>query len=384
MTFSGALCVFRWSRANRQTRVLSQIVTASSSLILCSPALASWTTISLHNPAHVSSQALHISGTQVVGFADVGPGAATFVEASLWSASTQARTNLNTPSFPSAVVNANSNNTQVGYVGALGNFSLRRAAMWNGSSGTYVDLHPANALHSEAHDASGGVQVGRARFDGIQSAVLWSGSAASVVNLHPSGAVFSEALGADGGVQVGRIINSNNALRAALWTGTAASFVDLNPVGASESSAFDAIGGMQVGFANLSGFREAGLWNGSAASWQSLHPAVASASQANAIFGSYQGGFAQYGNATTFAAFWSGSAGSYEDLHQYLPAGYTESWTHGISVVGNDIYAVGWAQNAAGAREAWMWTRPIPAPGAAAMLGLGGMVAMRRRRVAHL
>jgi uncharacterized protein (TIGR03382 family) len=30
--------------------------------------------------------------------------------------------------------------------------------------------------------------------------------------------------------------------------------------------------------------------------------------------------------------------------------------------------------------EALLWTQPIPAPGAAVVLGLGGLVAARRRR----
>jgi hypothetical protein len=33
-----------------------------------------------------------------------------------------------------------------------------------------------------------------------------------------------------------------------------------------------------------------------------------------------------------------------------------------------------------GRLEALLWTRPIPAPSAAAVLGLGGLVATRRRR----
>jgi len=109
------------------------------------------------------------------------------------------------------------------------------AAMWSGTSDTFVDIHPAGYNRSWIGGAADDQAVGTAVLADVQHAGLWAGSASAFLDLHPPGAGSSEATAAEGGVQVGRV----NA-RAAAWIGNAASFVDLGaflPPGFSSSSA---------------------------------------------------------------------------------------------------------------------------------------------------
>ena len=83
------------------------------------------------------------------------------------------------------------------------------------------------------------------------------------------------------------------------------------------------------------------------------------------------------------ASLWSGTAASWVDLSPFLPAEYTQSEAWGISSDGINRYITGWGVRPTGGGqivEAWLLTQPIPTPGAAAMLGLGGLLAARRRR----
>ena len=83
------------------------------------------------------------------------------------------------------------------------------------------------------------------------------------------------------------------------------------------------------------------------------------------------------------AGLWSGAAASFEDLSLGLTGSWgatsaTSIWSDGI-----DLYIAGYGfNNTTGQYEALMWTRVIPAPGSLALLGLGGLVAARRRRMA--
>jgi hypothetical protein len=160
------------------------------------------------------------------------------------------------------------------------------AALWEGTSGSYVDLHPAVAMSSSARGASGGVQVGSASVPDAQAA-LWSGSADSFTSLHPAGATLSRAFGVHEGQQVGWAIFDTEP-NAVLWTGSAASAVNLHPAGASISEAWAAVhSGVQAGVAVLQGVLHAGLWTGSAESWFSLHellPADYTESEASGVW----------------------------------------------------------------------------------------------------
>jgi MYXO-CTERM domain-containing protein len=170
------------------------------------------------------------------------------------------------------------------------------------------------------------------------------------------------------------------SLRASLWSGTAASWVDLRPAGAGPSVAFAISGGQQVGYAEVRGWPRASLWSGTAASWVNLNPAGLLSSNAWAISGGQQVGWANVGGAQ-HASLWSGTAASWVDLHAFLPAGFSSSDALGISSDGVNTYVAGWGFNTlTGRQEALLWTQPIPTPGVAGLLGLGGVVALRRRR----
>jgi hypothetical protein len=69
------------------------------------------------------------------------------------------------------------------------------------------------------------------------------------------------------------------------------------------------------------------------------------------------------------------------DLHALLPSNYNYSEARSVWSDGVNTYVSGIGANATtGDFEALLWTQPIPAPGAVALLGLGGLFAARRRR----
>ncbi len=59
-----------------------------------------------------------------------------------------------------------------------------RAGMWTGSAASWMSLHPAQAQESQVYGASGVMQAGYVRIDGLVRAALWSGTPASWVDLH--------------------------------------------------------------------------------------------------------------------------------------------------------------------------------------------------------
>lgn len=124
----------------------------------------------------------------------------------------------------------------------------------------------------------------------------------------------------------------------------------------------------------------AGLWSGTAASWVDLHPAGSESSQAFGTSGTQQVGYAVIGGMT-HAGLWGGTAESWEDLSLALTGSWSNTSANGIWSDGLFTYVVGNGNNLeTGITEALLWTRPVPAPGAALLLALGGRWPARRRR----
>ena len=216
--------------------------------------------------------------------------------------------------------------------------------------------------------------------NGIAShAGLWTGTAASWIDLHPAGSTSSIAYGTSGSQQVGRAIVGLVG-RASLWTGSAASWIDLHPAGSTHSHALATSGANQVGAAIIGGVNRAGLWSGTAGSWVDLSPAGALHSSAAGVADAHQAGTAFVGGRNR-ASFWTGTAASWEDLSLSLTGSWGDTFANSVWGDATTLYIAGWGMNLTTDREeALLWTRPIPAPGAAALLGLCGVIAARRRR----
>ncbi|MEX2218286.1 MAG: hypothetical protein WD749_05950, partial [Phycisphaerales bacterium] len=82
------------------------------------------------------------------------------------------------------------------------------------------------------------------------------------------------------------------------------------------------------------------------------------------------------------AGVWFGTPESFLSIHQYLPPGYFNSVATSVAVENGTLYVGGYAWNGASQQEAFLWTGPIPAPGALLPLAAAGVFAWRRRRPA--
>jgi hypothetical protein len=192
---------------------------------------------------------------------------------------------------------------------------------------------------------------------------------------------MSSAYGTNGSNQA-RFAVVDGSYRASLWSGTAASWVDLNPVGSTDSVVSAIVGDQQAGYAWIGGQR-ASLWSGTADSWVDLQPpGVFGSSQVRGASGGLQVGTV-FVNDQYRASLWSGTAASWVDLSAFLSAEYMQSEAFAISSDGINRYITGFGVRPTGSGriiEAWLLMQPTPTPGAVEVLGLGGLLAARRRR----
>lgn len=124
-------------------------------------------------------------------------------------------------------------------------------------------------------------------------------------------------------------------------------------------------------------------WWYSAGARRSGALAASDGAESQVIGGAGEGRQAGYAvvDGVSRAGIWSGTADSWVDLSAFLPAGFTSSSASGISSDGVNIYVTGTGYNSFARRdEALLWTQPVPTPGAAAVLALGGILAAGRRR----
>lgn len=308
-----------------------------------------WSAFSLRPFAPGDSGVLGLDATQQVGTirTDVD-------RAALWMGSPGTYIDMHPVGASRSQAKDVESGRQVGSVDIRG---MTRASLWSGSSASWVDLSPSGSTLSIAHGMDSVNQVGTAIFPGGgDKAALWAGNAGSFVSLHPPGASHSQAFGVRGGAQVGYA--SFGADHAALWHGTASSCVDLNPVGASSSYAFGVWGDVQGGRATFGGIVHAGIWTGSAASWIDLAPPFATYSEVNAVSGSYQVGTV-LAPGVQHAVLWQGTVNSMVDLNDFLPPGYSSSVATGVWSDENGLWVSGWSWNQ-GHAEAMLWRRMPP------------------------
>ncbi len=110
-------------------------------------------------------------------------------------------------------------------------FQGLHAAMWMGSSSSFVDLHPLTAINSSINAASHGQQVGVINQWNSPHAVIWSNSIESLVDINPAGALESTLTECDSGLQIGHaLFDDGLGSHPGIWAGSAESFVDLTPV----------------------------------------------------------------------------------------------------------------------------------------------------------
>jgi hypothetical protein len=350
-----------------------------------SSAQAQWTVTILDPAGSTQSFGWACGGSQQVGQTVVGG----VTSASLWSGTAASWVDLSPAGATFSAARGATGSQQVGQATVDG---VSHAGLWNGTAASWVDLNPAGATSSNANGVSGPLQGGWASVGGVTRASLWSGTAASWVDLTPATVTSSTVNGISGSQQVGSFLTNNLVpfAHACLWSGTAASFVDLHPAAASNSQpgggsnsvALATDGTQQGGWAGVGSLaRAASLWSGTADSWVNLNPAGSVESVVNAMGDGLQVGFASF-RGDPHAVLWNGTAASFEDLDAYLPAGqFLQSRAQGISSDGVNLYITGWAvPHGPFNTSAVVWSRPLPTPGAAALLGLGGVFASRRRR----
>lgn len=342
---------------------------------------AQWTVTNLHPPGEwAGSWVSGTSASRQVGsvLPDGGSIGIGGRYASLWDGADQSWMNLHPVDdlWTESEALGVADHQQVGHVihaGLTAPVTLQRACLWSGTAESMVLLAD---VRSSALATSGTSQVGWVAMTlrGPGRASLWSGTPESRVDLHPAGASTSSAMGIHGSQQVGSADS-----HAGLWHGTADSWVDLHPVGATSSFAVGTTGTRQAGDAVIGGERHASLWSGTAASWVDLNPTGATVSSAAGIFGDWQVGYASFGDGP-HASLWNGTAGSWEDLSLTLSGSWIETFATGIWSDHATLSITGYGFNVDTERtEALLWTRAIPAPSNLAMLGFGGVAALRRR-----
>lgn len=354
-------------RRNRARRSVLDRVLIASITALAAPAVWAaeweWTAVALTDMGQTTyASAFGAGNGQQVGVLR-GPDGDS--HAALWSGSSASWVDLHpagvSESFSAA--NATSGVRQAGYIGLLEKY----ACIWSGTAASYVSLHPAAGLESEAMDIAGNQQVGWAFIAGTYRAVRWTGTAASLFSLHPSGASRSYALGTDGTFQCGYAV-INNLERAGMWSGTPASWINLQPFpNEAESRACavgdgQQVGGVEIGFNNYA----AALWSGSAASYVNLRPNFAADSFAWDVKGGMQVGYVRQSGGPRQAVIWNGTAQSVIYLAQYLPQGYGPASEARSIWIDQDgvVYVAGYAIQGT-TEQAVLWIRmpATPCPG---------------------
>lgn len=332
---------------------LRLIQTASLLVTLTAIASAQWTVTNLHPAGASRSQIQAVTGASQLGFAIVGG----VTSASFWSGSSSSWVNLHPGNAVSSRITGSDGTNHYGAV--QGTSFISSAARWSGNSIDWISLNPPGATHSEISAASGNQQVGTVAFNNIvYQAGIWSSTAASFVNLNPTGAIRSYAFGIGGNQQVGYAAIPNNGDSACLWTGTSGSWKSLHPFGASVSYAYGTSGSSQVGMVtSAAGLNKASLWYGTAESWVDLSPPGSTDAYALGVSGTTQVGYVSFGGAPR-ASLWRGSSSSWVNLQLMLPPNFLESVATSVYSDSSKVIVGGYGL-ALNQYQALLWTIPI-------------------------
>lgn len=331
-------------------RLMSQVrwAVVAAPLMIVACAHAQYTVHYLHPPGFSSSHVYDCYNGQLVGAAEA--------RGIVWPSVSSAPINVTPPTHGATVLFGTDGVRQVGQTAAPGNGI--HAAIWSGST-AYIDLHPGNAPTSFAYQIKGDWQVG-ATWPGPPTssrAALWNNTAGSHVDLHPVGFSNTSAFCLDGPYQFGQGSSPawHNVERPIRWSGTAASWVDFTPPGGDRGSIAEARQGVQVGQVRMNFTTwEAGLWSGTPESFVRLHPQGPASSNANSVANGRQVGRATFAGSISHAALWHGSSASFVDLHNFLGPNYNQSVANCIDPVTNIVGGVAF-NTAIGRWEAVAW-----------------------------
>ena len=365
----------------------------------------SYQAVILDSGDYSQTSANTISGGSVAGSVrfDTGISSNRITNALVWKTPQSNPENIHPEDFYSSFVNCSDGQTLGGAVSTatvISNDYIPRiiqsnqAAIWTGSTHTFVNLHPDEFTQSQINGCWNNQQVGHVSMDSSFSnstnAAMWSSTVESFVNLHPDGYLSSAAFSIQGNQQVGygdlsEALALPRITHALIWEGTAQSVINLHPDGYVNSKAYDVWNNQQVGAASVEAdstsklpISHAMLWSGSAESCIDLHPAVFQDSCAYAICNGKQVGCVRsdYSLYSGHASLWSGTADSFIDLHLLLPETYASSKALDIDEYGN-IAGIAYMDD--GTQYAVIWT-PIPEPATLGFMSLGFWLLSSRKK----
>lgn len=199
--------------------------------------------VPLTPPGWSRTAAFGIYGNQQVGVGN-SSGTSFQFHALMWAGTAASAIDLNPAGYAVSAAYGTDGTTQSGQ--ATTNGGEIHAMAWKGSAASAVDLHPAGYTASRSYAAWNGTQVGEAELGGIAHAALWTGTSGSFLDLN--GSLDSSTVNAAfGGYQVGTGsgATTGGANHAMKWSGSAGSMVDLNSTGLIESYGWG-IGGNTV------------------------------------------------------------------------------------------------------------------------------------------
>jgi hypothetical protein len=110
------------------------------------------------------------------------------------------------PGYSGSAASGVSGGKQSGYAFGSATGDFIHAAVWSGSSGSFVDLNPIGITNSSIAGMDGTTYVGSGTGTAtgfVGHAVMWPSTAPTIVDLHPAGFVSSGAEDVDGNSQVG-------------------------------------------------------------------------------------------------------------------------------------------------------------------------------------